>query len=381
MFKIKLPSSFKINLLFCLVLFFAATEASGQGGYEVSWQRHYVCYYAAEAPVIDGTGDEPVWQHVPWTEDYTDIEGDIRPKPAFRTRTKMLWDKENLYIYTELEEPDLWGTLHQHDTIIYDDNDFEVFIDPDNDTHDYFELEFNTLNTEMDLFLAKPYRNGGRALLSWDAQGVRSAVQTRGTLNHPGDSDKGWSIEMAIPLMSLSFWGDRLPQDGSQWRINFSRVEWDRDIKNGEYVVRTNQATGRRLPEHNWVWSPQGIIDMHAPERWGYLQFSAHTGGIGAGGGGGTAGGSDTVAFVQPADSKAREALWKVYYRQRDYRQKQGHYAASLKGLGYDDNSGLVITMEATSNQYMATVSGGAGQEQLSIDQDGKIGRSGRGQH
>jgi len=99
------------------------------------------------------------------------------------------------------------------------------------------------------------------------------------------------------------------------------------------------------------------------------LQFSTHTGG------------SDTVSFVTPADAVAREELWKVYYRQRDYRQKQGRYAASLKRLGYIDNSGLIITMEATSNQFMATVSGGAGHEQLSIDQDGKIGRRGRGRH
>ena len=36
--------------------------------------------------------------------------------------------------------------------------------------------------------------------------------------------------------------------------------------------------------EDNWVWSPQGEIAMHLPERWGFLQFSevsselAHTG-------------------------------------------------------------------------------------------------------
>ncbi|MBN9120228.1 MAG: hypothetical protein J0I06_13880, partial [Planctomycetes bacterium] len=27
-------------------------------------------------------------------------------------------------------------------------------------------------------------------------------------------------------------------------------------------------------PEDNWVWSPQGVVDMHRPETWGYLQFS-----------------------------------------------------------------------------------------------------------
>ena len=26
--------------------------------------------------------------------------------------------------------------------------------------------------------------------------------------------------------------------------------------------------------EDNWVWSQQGEINMHLPERWGFLQFS-----------------------------------------------------------------------------------------------------------
>ena len=26
--------------------------------------------------------------------------------------------------------------------------------------------------------------------------------------------------------------------------------------------------------EDNWVWSPQGRVDMHQPEHWGYLQFA-----------------------------------------------------------------------------------------------------------
>ena len=25
--------------------------------------------------------------------------------------------------------------------------------------------------------------------------------------------------------------------------------------------------------EDNWVWSPQGLVDMHVPERWGVVQF------------------------------------------------------------------------------------------------------------
>ena len=56
------------------------------------------------------------------------------------------------------------------------------------------------------------------------------------------------------------------PRPGDQWRVNFSRVEWRTEAVEGKY---------RKLPgrEDNWVWSPQGVIDMHRPERWGVLRF------------------------------------------------------------------------------------------------------------
>jgi len=343
----------KVKLYGCFFLSFAF-------GLATSAQRHYVCYYTAERPVIDGVANEAVWQQAPWTEDFMDIEGEARPQPPLRTRVKMLWDSANLYIYAELQEPDLWGTLHQHDTIIYDDNDFEVFINPDNSTHRYFELEINTLGTVMDLFMAKPYRNGGKALLSWDTQGLQSAVQTNGTINHPGDVDQGWSVEMAIPLKSLSFWGDGQVRDSTQWRINFSRVEWDREVRDGEYQVRRDAVSGRRLPEHNWVWSPQGYINMHMPEKWAYLQFSTHKGG------------RDTVAFAEPADAGPREMLWMIYEKQQKYIQQHGHYAEILRQLGLVGGSG--IKLQATDTQFMATVNAPGGE--LSIDQDGEVRHS-----
>src|SRR6202012_3291705 len=86
--------------------------------------------------------------------------------------------------------------------------------------------------------------------------------------------DKGWTVEIAIPLRALSVNDHfRKPRNGAMWRINFSRVEWDTDVKDGKYVKQTD-TDGHPRPEHNWVWSPQGVINMHFPERWGYLLFS-----------------------------------------------------------------------------------------------------------
>ena len=83
--------------------------------------------------------------------------------------------------------------------MIFQDNDIELFVDPDGDGLRYFELEVNALNTAWDLFLLKPYRDGGHGDNSWDIVGLRSAVGLEGTLNDPSDRDGGWTLELAIP--------------------------------------------------------------------------------------------------------------------------------------------------------------------------------------
>ena len=233
--------------------------------------RRYVCHRAAGPIVVDGRLDEPAWTVAPWTEQFRDIEGDKKPKPRLATRAKMLWDDTYLYIAAELEEPHVWATLKQHDEIVFRDNDFEIFIDPDGDCREYYEIEINALNTIFDLFLVRTYIDGGPALHGWDCKGLKSAVFVDGTLNDPSDTDRGWSVEFAIPWTSLAEAAHRPapPRDGDTWRMNFSRVEWQARVVDGRYEKLPN------VPEDNWVWSPQGVIDMHRPQYWGYVQFSA----------------------------------------------------------------------------------------------------------
>src|SRR6185436_5547504 len=160
-----------------------------------------------------------------------------KPKPRFRTRVKMLWDDQFFYVTADMEEPHLWATLTNHDAVIFHDPDFEVFIDPDGDGHDYYEFEINALNTGWDLLLKKPYKNGGPALNSWEIPGLKTAVNVRGTINNPADRDEGWSVEMAFPWKALAEFAHRPtpPHDGDQWRVNFSRVEWLIEVVEGKY--------------------------------------------------------------------------------------------------------------------------------------------------
>ncbi|MCP4594228.1 MAG: hypothetical protein GY842_26155 [bacterium] len=234
--------------------------------------RRYVCSRAQTPIVVDGRLNEPAWAEVPWTEPFIDIEGPAKPPPRYRTRAKLCWDDGYLYIGAELEEPHVWGTLTEHDQIVFHDNDFELFIDPDGDAREYYEVEINALNTIFDLLLVRTYRDGGPADHDWNLDGLKSAVFVDGSVNDPGDVDTGWSLELALPWASLAEYAHRPspPRAGDTWRMNFSRVEWPLLVVDGSYA-KPADAT-----ENNWVWSPQGEINMHIPEHWGHVEFAGN---------------------------------------------------------------------------------------------------------
>lgn len=279
--------------------------------------REYLCRRADSPPRIDGRLDDRAWRKAAWTSWFVDIEGGRKLKPRYRTRLKMLWDEKYFYVGAELEEPDVWATLTEHDSVIFRDNDFELFVDPNGDNHEYFEFEINALNTGWDLFLPKPYKDGGSADNGWEIPGLLSAVQVRGTLNDPSDRHRGWSVELAIPWAAF---GERArmplpPREGDQWRVNFSRVEWRHRP--------TERPAGER--EDNWVWSPQGLIDMHQPRHWGYVQF-----------GGGS--------FRRDATIPARNVLHTVYEAEKEYRKVHGAYTGNAKGLGIREKVQIQLT-------------------------------------
>jgi len=311
----------------------APAETPAAAGYLSDWRnkiqpqipRGYVCSRAAEPLVIDGKLDEAAWAAAPWTEEFVDIEGDAKPKPRFRTRAKMLWDDTYFYIAADLEEPHVWGTITEHDAVIFQDPDFEVFIDPNGDSHEYYEFEMNALNTGWDLFLPKPYKDGGPALNEWEIPGLKTAVHVRGTLNNPADIDEGWSVEIAIPWKVLGEHAGRPapPLAGDQWRVGFSRVEWQIEVKDGQYVKVPN------TPENNWIWSAQGVVDMHRPERWGYVQFTGTVPG--------------TVPFVPDVSAPARDVLQEVYYAQKDFHKAHQRWAADLGELGLEIKPSVLL--------------------------------------
>ena len=311
------------------LLLLSCAEAPQEKGKEITYTPQaaynpptYVCYKAPAPIKIDGKLSPEEWDAIPWTTDFVDIEGDKRPKPLLQTRAKMTYDDNGMYFAVLMEEPHVWGTITEHDAVIYQDNDFEIFIDPDSDTQQYYEFEMNVLNTVWDLFLPAAYRDGGNAVNGYDIHGLRTAVAVKGSINRPDGKNTGWSAEVVIPFRAITecLPGKRAPKAGEYFRMNFSRVQWTVDKEDGCYRKRTDPVTGNPLPEDNWVWAPTGVINIHYPELWGFVFFTDGQEEVGRAG-------------SIPEDERRKWELRKLYYAQQLYRDENGRYTDDFTAL------------------------------------------------
>ena len=316
---------------------------------------HYVCYKIDDDINIDGRLNEHSWKSAQWSDPFQDIEGPAKPQPTEQTHVKMLWDDSSLYIGAHIETKNIWATLTQHDSIVFHDNDFEIFINPDGNNHNYGEMEFNALGTLMDIFLEKPYRDGGFPIFGWECKGIQYAVSYEGTINDPSDVDTAWNIEIKIPLSSLLDLerGKKHLAAGTQWRINFSRVQWNVVVENNSYVKLHE-------PEHNWVWSPQWAINMHRPEYWGYLQFSSQKVG------------SNEDVFFTDTNWDTKMQLMAVYAAEKHYYAAEHRFTNDFSQLNLPEYVAInKLSLQSDGDQFILKTIGS--DKILSVDQAGLL--------
>jgi hypothetical protein len=189
----------------------------------------YTCYRTAGPILVDGKLDEPSWQLAVASTPFVDI---VTGKPAwFDTRVALLWDDDYLYFGFRAQETDVWGTLRERDSRIWEENDLEVFIGGGRDA--YYEFEVNALNTVYEAFWiwkdalkpGSPYHGkpefdpatqrtlvldgvGGHVhprgerwgFLDWDFPGLRTAVHVDGAVNRRDHTDRGWTARVGLPV-------------------------------------------------------------------------------------------------------------------------------------------------------------------------------------
>jgi hypothetical protein len=248
---------------------------------------HYTAHRAAGPIAIDGRLDEPSWQLAPKSTAFVDI---VTGDPAwFDTRVAILWDDDYLYFGFWAEETDVWATLTERDSKIYEENDLEIFIAG---RDSYYEFEINARNVVYevlwfwkDVFRPSPefdpaaartmvldgvgghvHERGERwGFLDWDFPGMRSAVRVDGVLNSRTNTDVGWMAEIAFPWRGMDLIADGRslpPKHGDVWRIDCSRFE-----KIGPDGAPLDPCAG-------WTWNRHGHYDSHIPEVFPYVTFS-----------------------------------------------------------------------------------------------------------
>jgi hypothetical protein len=261
---------------------------------------HYTCCRTKTPIQPDGNLGKAPWNKAVRSPRFVDM---ATGHPGFYdTRAAALWDDQAFYVAYWIEEPFVEAHLKERDTLVFNENDVEVFIDGGDC---YYEFEINALGTIYEVFFIwqDAYKRGSRfdvpefdllgrkalsfggnydrtgdhfwwgthprkcrwAFLDWDFPGLRSAARVDGKINDPAVVDKGWMVELAFPWSGMKHLANGRslpPKNGDVWRMFFGRFE-----KLGTGGVEVE-------PHPGWAWNSHGVYDTHLPDRWTYVHFS-----------------------------------------------------------------------------------------------------------
>ncbi len=197
---------------------------------------------------VDGRLDEPAWRSAPEAVLVDSLTG--RPL-RYPTTARILWDDANLYVGFACRDDDAWARPgRKNDDPIYEDEVVEIFVDPGGAGRDYAEIEVSPANVRFDARF-RSWRSDLAEAIRWES-GARHSVQ----IERGPDGDRGWTVEMAIPLETLRGRAP-LPRPGDRWRLNLYRLE-------------THNRAGWK---EGGAFSPPLRGDFHSLDRFGWLVF------------------------------------------------------------------------------------------------------------
>jgi hypothetical protein len=214
----------------------------------------------ATGPIkLDGKLDEPDWAQATASSPFVDnATGAAAPH---KTQAKILYDDNNLYLGYTVEDPDITADITQHDGKLYTQDVVELMVDADGDGQTYEEFEVSPTNVTFDTYLPTYRANSNDPSLNDWESGMKSAAVIDGTANDPSDTDKGYTVEAAIPL--AAFKGKQTkplripPIPGDHWRANLYQLD-----------------LGKGQPLEGYAWSPTMVPDFHALAQFGELDFA-----------------------------------------------------------------------------------------------------------
>jgi hypothetical protein len=112
-----------------LILAAWLTQAAGATPTHAPGRSNYLAPRAAEAPAIDGIGDEAIWQMAAWRELEHRWLGPEYSPDDFQGRYKVAWSGTRIYILAEIIDDTLLDIYRDPLVQYWDDDCLEIFID------------------------------------------------------------------------------------------------------------------------------------------------------------------------------------------------------------------------------------------------------------
>ncbi|HVL10936.1 MAG TPA: carbohydrate-binding family 9-like protein, partial [Gemmata sp.] len=194
----------------------------------------FECRWADSAIKLDGVADDEAWKHAETINAFhLAWLGDKARMSRTDTKAKLLWDREYLYFFAELEDTDLFADIKDQDGMLWLNDVFELFFRPDPEKPGYYEFQVNAAGAKFDAFYPK---FDEKQIIKHSTTGkfhIDAAVKLRGTLNRRDDADQGWSVEGRVPWTDFARTGGR-PAPGEAWKMNLCRFDYHKDWKEPE---------------------------------------------------------------------------------------------------------------------------------------------------
>jgi hypothetical protein len=168
-----------------------------------------------QAPKLDGTLDDPVWQEANPIRTFSQREPFEGQLPTERTEVRIIYTKHDVYFGVTCFDSDpkrIIATELRRDVSQELDDYFEIIIDSAHDRRNAYVFQINPLGTQRDAFITEEQRTDtgtGDGDPGWDGVWTSEARITK----------NGWTATIAIPFSTLNFMRSR----DVIWGINFKR--------------------------------------------------------------------------------------------------------------------------------------------------------------
>ncbi|PJJ83633.1 carbohydrate-binding family 9-like protein [Mucilaginibacter auburnensis] len=242
----------------CLVACLSVKAQTPEKKYVIGELPSYKVAKATEPITVDGKMDEAAWKNAEVRSlDYF-YRAD-KPVDKQATKFRMMWDETNLYLFYECQDTSLTARETAFDARPYLDDCAEFFVVPVPDSLNmHFGFEINITKAAYDYMMFWQYYQKRNYFVKGYNPAYKVEVTTNGTINNDKDKDKGWTMEIAIPIDALSNFGR--PRVGAKWA--FQAVRQDRNLVDDRF-----RSTSTLYPIYDIR------LDVHQPNRFGIMEF------------------------------------------------------------------------------------------------------------